>query len=84
MAWWLRLWRRNRRRDLFVISGFLVSGSVARRSTLDYLASRALRILPALAVVTCFEVLLIGPIFTTLPVRAYFSNSATWNTSPIR
>jgi peptidoglycan/LPS O-acetylase OafA/YrhL len=62
----------------FVISGFLVSGSVARRSTLDYLASRALRILPALAVVTCFEVLLIGPIFTTLPLRAYFSNSATW------
>jgi peptidoglycan/LPS O-acetylase OafA/YrhL len=62
----------------FVISGYLVSGSVERRSTADYLASRALRIMPALALVTCFEVLVIGPAFTTLSLPAYFSNIATW------
>jgi peptidoglycan/LPS O-acetylase OafA/YrhL len=63
----------------FVISGFLVSGSVVRRSTTDYLASRALRILPALALVTCFEAFLVGPLFTSLPLSAYFSSPDTWS-----
>ncbi|MBO0798929.1 MAG: acyltransferase, partial [Blastocatellia bacterium] len=63
----------------FIISGFLVSGSVERRATIDYLASRALRIVPALAVVTCFEVLLLGPAFTTLSLSAYFSDFSTWS-----
>jgi peptidoglycan/LPS O-acetylase OafA/YrhL len=61
----------------FVMSGFLVSGSVARRSTVDYLMSRIMRILPALALVTCFEVLVIGPVFTSLPLSVYFSSPET-------
>ncbi len=62
----------------FIISGFLVSGSIERRPTIDYLASRALRIVPAFAVVTCFEILLIGPAFSTLSLSAYFSDFSTW------
>jgi peptidoglycan/LPS O-acetylase OafA/YrhL len=61
----------------FVISGFLVSESVSRRSSMDYLASRALRIMPALAVVTCFDVLLIGPLCTTRSLSAYFFDAST-------
>jgi peptidoglycan/LPS O-acetylase OafA/YrhL len=69
----------------FVISGYLVSGSVMRRSTTDYLASRALRIIPALVLVTCFEVFVIGPVFTNLPLSAYFSDVLTWKhlTNPL-
>jgi peptidoglycan/LPS O-acetylase OafA/YrhL len=38
----------------FVISGFLVTKSASERTTADYLAARALRILPALACVVLF------------------------------
>jgi peptidoglycan/LPS O-acetylase OafA/YrhL len=63
----------------FVISGFLVSSSVSRHSTTGYLASRILRIIPALAVVSCFEVFVIGPVFTTHSLTAYFSDLSTWD-----
>ena len=67
----------------FVISGYLVSQSVLRRSTADYLVSRVLRIVPALCLVTCVEVLVIGPIFTKLSLAEYFSSGVTlgrfWN-----
>jgi peptidoglycan/LPS O-acetylase OafA/YrhL len=63
----------------FVISGYLVSASVCRRSTADYLISRALRIVPALVLVSCFDVFVIGPVFTTRPLLAYFSDLSTWS-----
>ncbi|MET0304009.1 MAG: acyltransferase family protein, partial [Microbacteriaceae bacterium] len=43
-----------------------------------YVTSRAARILPALAVVTVLTVLVIGPIFTALPLGAYASSPTTW------
>jgi len=63
----------------FVISGYLVSGSVSRRSTTSYVTSRALRILPALALVSCFDVFVVGPLFTTHSLSSFFSNPSTWD-----
>lgn len=62
----------------FVISGFCVSQSALHRPLLDFLASRALRILPALTVVVLFAVLVIGPVFTVLPLTEYFRHPMTF------
>ncbi|MCB2108297.1 MAG: acyltransferase [Rhodobacteraceae bacterium] len=62
----------------FVISGFLVARSVLGRSVGIYFTSRALRILPALALVTVFEIVVIGPMYTTQRLGAYFSNGETF------
>lgn len=61
----------------FVISGFLIAGSLERRSLTEYFQARALRIIPALAVTAFVTALLLGPVFTTLPLSEYFSNSYT-------
>ncbi|HJS87635.1 MAG TPA: acyltransferase [Acetobacteraceae bacterium] len=68
----------------FVISGFLVTRSWLGDARLAAFAMRrALRILPALACVVTVTVLLVGPIFTTLPLPEYFASPAThayfWN-----
>ena len=58
----------------FALSGFLVTGSALRlRSTPTFLAHRALRIFPALAVETTLAALIIGPLLTVLPLAEYFS-----------
>lgn len=62
----------------FIISGFLVTRSVCRHSTSDYVISRMLRILPALALVTGFDVFVVGPVFTTETFSQYFSSPITW------
>jgi peptidoglycan/LPS O-acetylase OafA/YrhL len=51
---------------------------VLRHSTADYFLSRVLRIVPALCLVTCVEVLVIGPTFTKLPLAEYFTSDVTW------
>jgi peptidoglycan/LPS O-acetylase OafA/YrhL len=59
----------------FALSGFLVTGSAFRvRVTSTFLAFRALRIFPALSVEVALSALILGPIFTTLPWREYFSH----------
>jgi peptidoglycan/LPS O-acetylase OafA/YrhL len=58
----------------FALSGFLVAGSSARLSAKNFVLNRAARIVPALAVDIFFAALLIGPLVTTLPLSAYFSN----------
>lgn len=58
----------------FILSGFLVTGSALRLTLGKFVASRALRIIPALAVDTLFTILVIGAIFTTLPLREYFAS----------
>ncbi len=63
----------------FVISGFLVTQSVmTSTSILNYAWKRALRILPALILVLLFTLLVVGPLFTTLPLRDYFTSFFTW------
>ena len=58
----------------FTLSGFLIAKSYAnRRSTLQYLWNRTLRIFPALLVVLAATALIIGPISTTITLSQYFS-----------
>jgi peptidoglycan/LPS O-acetylase OafA/YrhL len=63
----------------FAISGFLVVDSWIRNPTPSvFFANRALRILPGLALVVVATILVLGPLFTTLPVQQYFSSPLTW------
>ena len=63
----------------FVVSGFLVTGSLlARASLADFGRARALRIFPALAASAFGTAILVGPFVTTVPVLQYFTNADTW------
>jgi peptidoglycan/LPS O-acetylase OafA/YrhL len=63
----------------FVISGFLVTMSFEQTGSLRrYAAKRALRIYPGLIACLLVSALVLGPMVTTLPWRAYFSDSGTW------
>jgi peptidoglycan/LPS O-acetylase OafA/YrhL len=63
----------------FIISGFLVAASWERAPRLGaFTAKRALRIVPAYAVVVAFAALLLGPLVTELSPRAYFQHPQTW------
>ncbi len=58
----------------FIMSGFLVAGSLQRNDLPSFLTLRALRIFPALIVEVVLSALILGPLITTLPLSAYFSN----------
>ncbi len=59
----------------FALSGFLVAGSLERcRSLISFLGLRLIRLVPALAVETFAAAIVIGAIFTTLPLTEYFSS----------
>ena len=59
----------------FVLSGFLVSNSLrADPHALRFMARRALRIMPGLAVNLLLTALLLGAALTTLPLKAYFEH----------
>ncbi|WP_334180949.1 acyltransferase [Pseudomonas nitroreducens] len=61
----------------FVVSGFLITASAASHGGIKYyLASRVLRIYPALIVCICFTVLIAGPLLTTS--SAYWVSAETW------
>lgn len=63
----------------FVVSGFLVTGSWLRRQALGaFLASRALRIVPAYAACLAGSALVLGPLVTSLPRGDYFAHEETW------
>ena len=58
----------------FSLSGFLVAGSLVRSETLvSFFGLRVLRLLPALAVEIMLSAFVIGPLFTQLPLREYFT-----------
>jgi peptidoglycan/LPS O-acetylase OafA/YrhL len=60
--------------SFFALSGYLVAGSMVRvKSVKVFLALRALRILPALAVEITLSALILGPIVTTLSIPQYIS-----------
>ncbi|WP_454835901.1 acyltransferase family protein [Pseudomonas lini] len=65
--------------SFFAISGFLIAGSLERRTFSEYWQARALRIIPALAVTSFVTVLLLGPVFTVLPLKEYFKNYDTYH-----
>lgn len=63
----------------FVISGFLISQSYERSSSIvSYFKSRFLRIFPGLFVAVLFCSFIIGPLVTTLSLKEYFSNGQTY------
>jgi peptidoglycan/LPS O-acetylase OafA/YrhL len=61
----------------FFISGFLIAASLERNDTRGYLASRALRILPALVVCVALSVFVLGPVLTTSD--DYWRDPSTWH-----
>ena len=59
----------------FMLSGFLVAGSLERCQTLwQFAGLRILRIVPALSMEVFLSALLLGPLFTTIALRDYFSD----------
>ncbi len=63
----------------FVISGYLVSGSLARSASLgDYLKKRLLRILPGLIVALLVTALILGATVTSLPLSDYLRSPQVW------
>jgi peptidoglycan/LPS O-acetylase OafA/YrhL len=63
----------------FIASGFLVTGSLLKRQNLiEFCWARLLRIYPALLVVLLLTVLVLGPVFTTLPLQQYFANKVVY------
>jgi peptidoglycan/LPS O-acetylase OafA/YrhL len=58
----------------FALSGFLVTASLERTRLHQFLTLRALRIVPALAIVVVLSALILGPAFTTLPLRQYLTS----------
>jgi peptidoglycan/LPS O-acetylase OafA/YrhL len=64
--------------SFFAISGFFISQSFEDRSSfLEFCLARIFRIYPGLLVVLLLTALVIGPAFTELPVRAFFSHADT-------
>jgi peptidoglycan/LPS O-acetylase OafA/YrhL len=63
----------------FVVSGFLVTGSLLARGSLGaFLRARSLRIFPALTANAFGSALVIGPLVTRLPLARYFASGQTW------
>lgn len=59
----------------FVLSGFLVAGSLERsKSLVSFLGNRLIRIYPALAVEVFLSAFVLGMVFTTLPLSSYFTD----------
>jgi peptidoglycan/LPS O-acetylase OafA/YrhL len=60
----------------FVVSGFLIAASLQRNDIRSYLASRALRIVPALAVCVALSAFVLGPLLTT--AADYWHRPEVW------
>lgn len=58
----------------FALSGFLVAASAERLSVVQFLVSRLLRIVPALAVEITLSALVLGPLVTTVALGAYYTD----------
>lgn len=60
----------------FALSGFLVAGSAQRMASVTpFILSRGLRIFPALITEVVLSALLIGGLFTTIPLVKFYSDS---------
>lgn len=58
----------------FALSGFLVAGSLERNNLPLFVVLRIIRIFPALTAEVMISAILIGSIFTTLPLSQYFTD----------
>ena len=63
----------------FITSGLLITASYyANTSLLSFVRARILRIYPALIICVLFCILIVGTIYTTLPLSEYFSDPQTF------
>jgi peptidoglycan/LPS O-acetylase OafA/YrhL len=63
----------------FSMSGFLIAKSwIDEPDSGRYFRKRALRLLPALVVAVAFTTLVLGPLFTSLPLSDYLTDPETW------
>lgn len=63
----------------FAISGFLITASFTRSSTvMRFVSARIMRLMPGLVVSLIFVGLVLGPFTTNLPVVNYLSDPQTW------
>ena len=63
----------------FAMSGFLIAKSWTDEPQPGrYFLKRGLRLLPALVVAVAFTTLVIGPLFTELPLSDYLTDGETW------
>ncbi|MFC5527004.1 acyltransferase family protein [Rhodanobacter ginsengisoli] len=66
----------------FAISGYLVTASFTKRGATAFVASRALRLYPAVIVYSLVAILLIGPLCTSVSLEQYFHSNPwanMWN-----
>ncbi len=64
----------------FLISGLLITKSwMDTPHAGDFIRKRFLRIFPAFAAVTLLSVFALGPVFTQIPLKEYFSSRLTWS-----
>ncbi len=77
-AGWFGPFQRSALPMFFALSGFLVAGSFERNSLAKFVALRALRIVPALAVEVAISAVVIGVAFTNLPLAEYFTSPMFW------
>ncbi|GJD86187.1 hypothetical protein HPGCJGGD_4084 [Methylobacterium haplocladii] len=64
----------------FALSGFLVMGSAFRtKKVLPFLGLRIIRIVPALSVEVVLSAIVLGAIYTSLPLHDYFSSSGFYS-----
>lgn len=61
----------------FGLSGFLITASAERLSLANFMLNRSLRIFPALMVDIALSALVLGAIFTTLPLSDYYADPMT-------
>ena len=61
----------------FVVSGFLIAASLQRNTLRGYVVSRALRIVPALAVCVALSAWVMGPLLTT--IADYWRHPQVWD-----
>ena len=59
----------------FALSGFLITGSAMRLKLRDFILNRSFRIVPALAVDIFLGAILMGGLFTTLPIADYYRST---------
>ncbi len=63
----------------FLLGGYLITKSwLNDPHPIRYAVKRIFRLLPALILFTLLAIFVVGPIFTTLSVKEYFSNPITW------
>ncbi|PHS25323.1 MAG: acyltransferase [Robiginitomaculum sp.] len=63
----------------FILSGLLITRSFDRRpDVVRFIVARALRLFPALIVLSLVAVMIFGPLFSSLGLMAYFSDLSVW------